>query len=229
MAEKLKITKLKTRKDRISSLPEQAINKILGSLPIRDAISTSFLSKDWRYKWRSMSDLIFHSDSFFRSERGPPSSFSRIYLSKIHRILFLHRGDIRMFKFDSSGSEVINSKVDLWMVYLVVASVQQLCVKEDGTSLSTSDEFWNDQRNFSFSSFDNLKEFDITDVHGSKSELRFIKYILGKAPLLEVSNIKIDWSTIAFGERKMGDILIQLLSFERISTAKVIIDESESD
>ncbi|KMZ62326.1 hypothetical protein ZOSMA_472G00010 [Zostera marina] len=73
-------------------------------------------------------------------------------------------------------------------------------LEEDGTSLSTSDEFWNDQRNFSFSSFDNLKEFDITNVHGSKSELRFIKYILGKAPLLEVSNIKIDWKTIAFGE-----------------------------
>ncbi|KMZ71574.1 hypothetical protein ZOSMA_17G01320 [Zostera marina] len=189
MAEKLKITKLKTGKDRISSLPEQAINKILGSLSIRDAISMSFLSKGWRYKWRSMSDLIFHSDSFSRSERGPPSSFTRIYLSKVHRILFLHRGDIQMFKFHSSGSEVINSEVDLWLVYLVVASVQQLC-EEDGTSLSTSDEFWNDQRNFSFSSFDNLKEFDITDVHGSKSELRFIKYILGKAPLLEVSKIK---------------------------------------
>ncbi|KMZ58329.1 putative F-box protein [Zostera marina] len=62
MAEKLKITKLKTRKDRISSLPEQVINKILGSLPIRDAISRSFLSKGWKYKWRSMSDLIFHID-----------------------------------------------------------------------------------------------------------------------------------------------------------------------
>ncbi|KMZ62327.1 putative F-box protein [Zostera marina] len=69
MAEKLKITKLKTGKDRISSLPEQAINKILGSLPIRDAISTSFSSKGWRYKWRLMSDLIFHSDSFSRSGR----------------------------------------------------------------------------------------------------------------------------------------------------------------
>ncbi|KMZ68814.1 hypothetical protein ZOSMA_22G01090 [Zostera marina] len=229
MAEELKITKLKTGKDRISSLPEQAINKILGSLPIRDAISTSYLSKRWRYKWRSMSDLIFHSDSFYRSEQVPPSSFTRTYMSKVHRILFFHRGDIRMFKFDNSDSKIINSEVDLWLDYLVVASVQQLCEEEDGTSLSTSDEFWNDQRNFSFSSFDNLKEFDITNVHGSKSELRFIKYILGKAPLLEVSNIKIDWSTIAFGERKMSDILIQLLSFERISSAKVIIDEPEGN
>ncbi|KMZ60022.1 hypothetical protein ZOSMA_623G00070 [Zostera marina] len=101
--------------------------------------------------------------------------------------------------------------------------------EEDGISLSTSNEFWNDQRNFSSSSFDNLKVFDITNVHGSKSELRFIKYILGKAPLLEVSNIKIDWKTIAFGERKTGDILIQLLSFERISSAKVIIDEPVSN
>ncbi|KMZ70417.1 hypothetical protein ZOSMA_1G04020 [Zostera marina] len=129
MAEKLKITKLKTGKDRIISLLEQAINKILGSLPIRDAISTSFLSKRWKYKWRSMLDLIFHSDSFSRSERVPPSSFRRTYLSKIHRILFFHRGDIRMFKFDSSDSKVINSEVDLWLDYLVVASVQQLVLK----------------------------------------------------------------------------------------------------
>ncbi|KMZ60044.1 hypothetical protein ZOSMA_61G00150 [Zostera marina] len=206
------------------------MNKILGSLPIRDAISTSFLSKEWRYKWRSMSDLIFHRDSFSSSEEWEPSSFTRIYLSKVHRTLFLHRGDIRKFKFHSSGSEVINSEIDLWLDYLVVASVQQLCehLEEDGTSLSTSDEFWNDQSNFS-SSFDNLKHFDITNVHGSKSELRFIKYILGKAPLLEVSNIKIDWKTIAFGERKMGDILIQMLSFERISSTKVIIDKPESN
>ncbi|KMZ68652.1 hypothetical protein ZOSMA_234G00270 [Zostera marina] len=126
MAEKLQIIQLETGKDRISSLPEQAMNKILGSLPIRDAISTSFLSKGWRYKWRSMSDLIFHRDSFSSSKEWEPSSFTRIYLSKVHRILFLHRGDIQKFKFHSSGSEVINSEVDLWLDYLVVASVQQL-------------------------------------------------------------------------------------------------------
>ncbi|KMZ62328.1 hypothetical protein ZOSMA_472G00030 [Zostera marina] len=467
MEEKLQIIQLEIEKDRISSLPEQAINKILVRLSIKDAIRTSFLSRGWRYRWRSMPDLIFHSNSFSTPKDRKPSSLVRIYLSKVLQSLFLHKGNyIRRFEF-SSRWKIISSKVDMWLDHLVCAGVQELklafteeyylipssvfrydklttldlksckiilpvsfngfrndfpitfdgfrnlttlrlrsitfekynaletlinlcplleildvrnllgyrqrlilhapnlqsltidgslsylCFKEtrtvtnaklilnpneffydltnvlnslsmvhqlkfwssghslfkevvsfplttenikfnqlkklflgvnldcsketaiafcilkncpslshlqiycehleeeeeeeeedgisleeedgtsleeeDGISLSTSNEFWNDQRNFSSSSFDNLKVFDITNVHGSKSELRFIKYILGKAPLLKVSNIKIDWKTIAFGERKMGDILIQLLSFERISSAKVIIDEPGSN
>ncbi|KAK4364830.1 hypothetical protein RND71_016188 [Anisodus tanguticus] len=37
--------------DRISSLPCDILEKILGCLPLRDAIRTSVLSKQWSYKW----------------------------------------------------------------------------------------------------------------------------------------------------------------------------------
>ncbi|PHT58770.1 hypothetical protein CQW23_01133 [Capsicum baccatum] len=37
--------------DRISNLPCNVTEQILGSLPLRDTLRTSILSRDWRYKW----------------------------------------------------------------------------------------------------------------------------------------------------------------------------------
>ncbi|KMZ71027.1 hypothetical protein ZOSMA_18G01270 [Zostera marina] len=82
--------------------------------------------------------------------------------------------------------------------------------------------FWNDLRSSS-SNINALKIIDVTKVHGSESELRFIAYIYEITPMLEVSNIKINWENIPFGKDEMGNILIELLSFKRASGAKVII------
>ncbi|KMZ61568.1 hypothetical protein ZOSMA_516G00010 [Zostera marina] len=84
--------------------------------------------------------------------------------------------------------------------------------------------FWNDMRSSS-SNFNYLKIFDVSHVHGSESELKFIAYIYKITPMLEVSNIKINWKNIPFGKDEMGNILIELLSFKRASGAKVIIQK----
>ncbi|KMZ58798.1 hypothetical protein ZOSMA_73G00100 [Zostera marina] len=217
-----KLIKLETGKDIISCLPEYIICKILGSLSIGDAIRTSFLSRDWRYKWRKIPDLIFDGQSF-SNEQVNPSLIRRNYLRKVNQTLFLHRGNIvRRFEF-SSRWEVVSSKVDKWMDHL---KLQHL--KVENGSLSTSDMFWKnlDDNN---SNFDNLKNFMINNVHGSKSELKFIEYIFGMTPLLQVSIIYINWEDIPFGKAKMGDILIQLLSFKKASGANVIIPKPQSD
>lgn len=121
-----KLIKLETGKDIISCLPEYIICKILGSLSIGDAIRTSFLSRDWRYKWRKIPDLIFDGQSF-SNEQVNPSLIRRNYLRKVNQTLFLHRGNIvRRFEF-SSRWEVVSSKVDKWMDHLkVISSVQEL-------------------------------------------------------------------------------------------------------
>ncbi|KMZ59779.1 hypothetical protein ZOSMA_658G00010 [Zostera marina] len=82
--------------------------------------------------------------------------------------------------------------------------------------------FWNDLKSSS-SNFNYLKIFDVSNVHGSESKLRFIAYIYEITPMIEVSNIKINWENIPFGKDEMGNILIELLSFKRASGAKVII------
>lgn len=45
--------------DRLSSLPDDVIHKILSSMNIRDVIKTSVLSSRWRYIWTSMPHLDF--------------------------------------------------------------------------------------------------------------------------------------------------------------------------
>jgi len=82
--------------------------------------------------------------------------------------------------------------------------------------------FWKAENNNSLS-FNNLQFFDVVMVRGSKSELKFIEYIFGNTPSLEVSKIEIDWKHIPFGGGQMGDILIELLSYKKVSTAEVII------
>lgn len=50
--------------DRISSLPDDLIHKILSVIGIKQAIETSVLSSKWRFIWTSMSNLNFSSEDF---------------------------------------------------------------------------------------------------------------------------------------------------------------------
>lgn len=87
--------------------------------------------------------------------------------------------------------------------------------------------FWNDQDNISVS-FNNLKIFNVFDVWGSKSELRFIEYIFGNTPLLKVSNIRLNRGVNnSFGESDLNDILIQLSSFKRFSMVEIFVEKPE--
>ncbi|XP_059277621.1 F-box/FBD/LRR-repeat protein At1g13570-like [Lycium ferocissimum] len=52
--------------DRISRLPCDILEKILGCLPLRDAIRTSVLSKQWSYKWVVRSELAFDKANVHR-------------------------------------------------------------------------------------------------------------------------------------------------------------------
>ncbi|XVF43337.1 hypothetical protein PTKIN_Ptkin02bG0032500 [Pterospermum kingtungense] len=45
--------------DKISNLPDNITEQILGRMPIRDAVRTSVLSTNWRDKWTTLSDLVF--------------------------------------------------------------------------------------------------------------------------------------------------------------------------
>nr|GEW40360.1 hypothetical protein [Tanacetum cinerariifolium] len=42
------------QKDVISTMPEEVITNILHCLPLQDAVQTSILSKDWKFKWTMM-------------------------------------------------------------------------------------------------------------------------------------------------------------------------------
>ncbi|XXG79031.1 hypothetical protein AAC387_Pa09g0187 [Persea americana] len=64
--------------DFISNLPEDITSSILALVPLRDAVRTSILSKEWRYKWVSISDVVFNRDRLMKKS---PSSYSYSYSS----------------------------------------------------------------------------------------------------------------------------------------------------
>ncbi|PHT93209.1 hypothetical protein T459_01091 [Capsicum annuum] len=61
------------KRDTISNLPCNVLDGILGCLPLKDAVRTSILSKDWRYKWVTRAEIDFSGQfltSFNNSEEA---------------------------------------------------------------------------------------------------------------------------------------------------------------
>ncbi|GKD22045.1 F-box domain containing protein [Tanacetum coccineum] len=56
--------RMNVESDRLSSLPDDLIHKILSSISLKQAIETSSLSSRWRYIWTSMHYLDFSTESF---------------------------------------------------------------------------------------------------------------------------------------------------------------------
>ncbi|XP_076946191.1 F-box/FBD/LRR-repeat protein At1g13570-like [Bidens hawaiensis] len=90
---------MKTRKKNIccqsrdiSTLPSSIAGRILSLMPIRDALRTSILSKEWRYSWRSMPKLVF-TEVMVRE----PSKY-KLANASFH-VLMLHNGPT-LLEFD---------------------------------------------------------------------------------------------------------------------------------
>ncbi|KAM0037362.1 putative F-box domain-containing protein [Helianthus debilis subsp. tardiflorus] len=57
-------TRMNVEDDRLSSLPDGLIHKILSFISIKHAVQTSVLSSRWRFIWSSMPYLNFSRDDF---------------------------------------------------------------------------------------------------------------------------------------------------------------------
>lgn len=75
----------------ISDLPEDVKNLILSHLPIRDAVRTSILSKQWRHNWVSIPDLVFDKDCFIKGASKTE------HANVVDQVLLGHVGPIRTF------------------------------------------------------------------------------------------------------------------------------------
>nr|GEV91608.1 hypothetical protein [Tanacetum cinerariifolium] len=86
--------------DTISNLPLPIIENILCILPIKEAVRTSILSRNWRYNWTGIPKLVFDKDTFDK----------RNIVAAIRQVLFLHRGPI--FEFSVSMDSFTNVELD---------------------------------------------------------------------------------------------------------------------
>ncbi|KAK4729846.1 hypothetical protein R3W88_022834 [Solanum pinnatisectum] len=95
----------------ISNLPYNVLDKILGSLPLKDAVKTSILSKDWRYKWVTRAELDFRSE-FFTSFNDNQEAKKTIY-----QVLRLHQGPILKFTLQHPNL-ICYRDIYNWMLFL---------------------------------------------------------------------------------------------------------------
>ncbi|XVF43346.1 hypothetical protein PTKIN_Ptkin02bG0033200 [Pterospermum kingtungense] len=124
--------------DVISNLPDNITERILARLPIRDAVRTSVLSRNWRYKWTTLPDLVFDAlgtdDSTFYSYSALQVVDEDKLVKVIYRILSQHKGPIH--KFSLSVRSLIKSypDVDQWIkCFLSVNGIREfLLIFKDG-------------------------------------------------------------------------------------------------
>ncbi|CAL5193406.1 unnamed protein product [Lathyrus oleraceus] len=106
--------------DRISDLPSNVIDGILGNLRIRDQVRTSILSKKWRYMWTSASQLCFDEhffESFILLDDDPEPVVSKI----ITDVLMIRNGPIHKFSICVSADcefDISTEKLNMWIPFM---------------------------------------------------------------------------------------------------------------
>ncbi|KAL8150236.1 hypothetical protein V2J09_020044 [Rumex salicifolius] len=108
----------RSSRDLLSNLPLGIIYTILEHVPIRDAVKTSLLARQWRYKWVNLPHLVFNDYCETKSENLSVKDF-------ITQVLFLHKGPIHKFEldvplFDSSLN------IDQWLLFLSRNGIKML-------------------------------------------------------------------------------------------------------
>lgn len=106
--------------DRISNLPNDVAQHILSYLPIHEAVRTSVLSSNWRFKWAMLPSLVFDNQLDDRSRRHIESV--------VDQVLLLHLGPVDTFKL-SMREHISNSAISQWILHLSRNSIKQLILK----------------------------------------------------------------------------------------------------
>ncbi|XP_015894253.3 F-box/FBD/LRR-repeat protein At1g13570 isoform X1 [Ziziphus jujuba] len=112
--------------DLISDLPQSIIESILTHLPIRDAVRTSILSTKWRYKWNSLTQLVF--DEKCVTLCADRALVEKNLINFITRALFLHQGPIHKFQLSTSYLQSC-SDIDQWILFLSRNDIKELVLE----------------------------------------------------------------------------------------------------
>ncbi|KAK8667953.1 hypothetical protein V6N13_105426 [Hibiscus sabdariffa] len=112
--------------DLISDLPQSIIESILTRLPIRDAVRTSILSSKWRYKWTTLTQLVFDEKCVILSNDRCKVEDSLVKF--ITRTLFLHQGPIHKFQLTTTHLQCCPD-IDQWLLFLSRSDIKELVLE----------------------------------------------------------------------------------------------------
>lgn len=126
-------------RDRISQLPADILDHILGFVPIQDAAKTAVLSSIWRDVWHSLTQLNFDRGFFcyINNKHHHTSKYVRksaASLYVINKVLLLHNGTIRKFvlNFYNGGILAIRSRsydFDQWLLLVTQKGVEEIYIR----------------------------------------------------------------------------------------------------
>ncbi|CAN0929857.1 F-box/FBD/LRR-repeat protein At1g13570 [Linum grandiflorum] len=103
------------------------LEQILTLLPIKDAARTSILSREWRHRWRSISQLVFDRNFALLKRFGDGEKV----MLKVYQALLAHDGPITKFELAIPGMRR-RRYIDLLMLYLSRRDVQELILLFEG-------------------------------------------------------------------------------------------------
>ncbi|KAL7606984.1 hypothetical protein Lser_V15G15191 [Lactuca serriola] len=96
--------------DRINTLPQDTIEKILTLLPIQDALRTSVLSKKWRHCWKGMPKLVF-DDKYLNTSSSSKEINKYKFVNAIFHVLMLHNGPVLEFSISINIDTEIDDEI----------------------------------------------------------------------------------------------------------------------
>lgn len=125
--------------DRISVLPYEILVTILTALPLKEAVATSILSKQWRYVWSFTMTLKFDDidflagDHFYRfkcQEQELKDKRSCEFVNQVNGVVKQHRGlNIEQFRACFFLDSRHSSSIDEWIQFAMQKRVQILELK----------------------------------------------------------------------------------------------------
>eukprot|EP00257_Ricinus_communis_P027696 XP_025015110.1 F-box/FBD/LRR-repeat protein At5g56420-like [Ricinus communis] len=123
--EKLSASEYTTEsKDRISSLPDEILCRMMSFLTTKYAVGTSILSRRWSYTWTSVPDLDF--DDTLTSHDSEHSN-ELLFVQFVNRVLLLHSAPIKKLRLKVTSNLVhIFKDVNLWICAAIMRNVEDL-------------------------------------------------------------------------------------------------------
>ncbi|CAI0375384.1 unnamed protein product [Linum tenue] len=124
--------------DRISGLPSSVLDHILTFLPLREAVRTSVLSREWRNRWVNMPALVI-DDKFGKVVRpvaaagSPDIAAAANYklMLDILNVLMHHRGRLKEFSFliPELRSSFPDHRIDQIIDFLNIKHIESLAIE----------------------------------------------------------------------------------------------------
>ena len=114
--------------DYISNMSDNVMTSIMNRLPLKEAVTTSTLAKNWRSKWKLLTDVLVDEDFFYFLT----NKFEGMHVT---RLLLQLKGPIRRFVFCVEpktffGKDDFNYEdVHDWLLWLANQGIEELIIR----------------------------------------------------------------------------------------------------